>query len=100
MFKSATVLLVLAGGLTLTACGDPSESVPQAPPAQQVDTGGGFELEIDIDGHTKTKTKTVTAPPVATVPRYTPPATVPRYTPPPAVRTIPKYTPPPATKKR
>lgn len=81
MLKSITVLLALAGGLVLTACGDPSESVPQSPPAQQADTGGGFELEIDIDGKTHTKTKTVIAPPVATIPKYVPPTVIPKYVP-------------------
>lgn len=77
MFKSATVILVLAGSLALTACGDPSESVPTQPnvdqPAQEipevdlefkiVTPGGPATTKLQEPGRvTKKKPTTATKP--------------------------------------
>jgi hypothetical protein len=73
MLKSALILVVLAGGLTLTACGDPSESVPQSP----IQDVGETEYEFNIivpGGSTTTK---IPKPPVQTIPKYTPPVNKP-----------------------
>lgn len=90
MFKSVTVLLVLAGGLVLTACGDPSESVPTQPDQ------GGVGIEIDIDGKTRTKTATVYVTPTPKMPvpsMNKPPVTIPKYVPATTKKTTAKRTP-------
>lgn len=80
LFKRGA-LLVVAGvaGLALTACGDPSESVPQAP-VEEVGgmVGGETEYELNVivlpNGTKETKTVTKQAPPPYTPPKAQPPA--------------------------
>lgn len=92
--KFGVLTVFVAAGLALTACGDPSESVPNEAPVGQIDTQGGGEVEYEFNvivlpNGTK-ETKTVTKAPTATAPRVaTPPKPVPPKVQPPAYKPAP-----------
>lgn len=95
MLKSTMILLVLAGGLSLTACDTATEEFPEDTrfSTQEVSPEPAGETEFDLDvvvvPNAGKETKTVTK--AVPVPTYAPPVTTPKpptYTPAPAPKTV------------
>jgi hypothetical protein len=91
--RGALLLVAGVAGLALTACGDPAESVPQAPVEEVGGMVGGeteYEFNVIVLPNGTKETKTVTKAPTATAPRVaTPPKPVPPKVQPPAYKPAP-----------